>query len=429
MPMPKGFKERLWPILPDVIDYFSTPFVIFDEEGIRDTYEKVDNCLKEIDHRLYFAVKATPIPEILRILQEMGAGFDCSSIGELQIVREELGADGDDIMFSSNNTTSYEFAYAFSNGGCIINFDDISLLDKIPKGDFPETVCFRYNPGARTCGNAIIGEPSEAKYGVTHNQIIEAYAQAQKSGAKKFGLHTMICSNSQDGNYLVDTVQMLAEVASNLHNVLGIQLDFINMGGGLGITYHPDDKNIDIKAMFNDIVDIIQHLGAVTGKEPKLLMEFGRYMTGPHGVLVTTVINTMQKYRKIIGVDASMPANPRPGIYGSYHHITVYGKEDEVEQEVVDIGGSLCEGCDKFAIQRELPIIINGDILIQDDVGAHAIAMGSDYNFRFIPKVLLQKRNEQVVCIRRDRDYDDHMALYADGDYGKTLQTKRRISQ
>lgn len=419
MPMSKDFRARLWPLLPKIIEKFGTPFIIMDEVGICETYQKIDKSLSEIPHRLYFAVKATPIPAILKMQYEMGAGFDCSSVPELKMVRD-LGAIHDDIMFTSNNTSAYEFNEALECGGCIVNFDDITLLRKIPVGKFPDIVCFRYNPGPLRSGNEIIGEPKEAKYGVPDDMIITAYDYARARGARFFGLHTMICSNSTDGSYLIDTVKMLTDVAKRLYDELGIHLGFINMGGGLGIPYRYEETVVNVAQMFTVIKALMKDLGRKTGAVPKLFMEFGRYMTGPHGVLVMKAINVMQKYRKIIGVDASMPANPRPGIYGAHHEITVYGKDEDFPTEVVDVGGSLCEGCDKFAVQRELPVIQEGDILIQDDVGAHSLAMGSDYNFRFIPRVL-SLNDERIACIRRERKYEDHMVLYQGGDFGKTI--------
>jgi len=432
MPMSEDFKKRLESVLPEIIENFGTPFIIMDEQGIRNTYQRIDRCLQDVPHRMYFAVKATPIPRILQMYEQMGAGFDCSSIPELQMVRHFTDVNGEGTMFTSNNTTSIEFAKALKLGtfsnigeeGAIINVDDISLLDKIPSDAFPKTICFRYNPGPRRSGNEIIGKPIEAKYGVPHEEIVEAYRRAQQLGTKSFGLHTMICSNAPDSEYLVDTVQMLRDVAQILFDELGIRLDFINMGGGLGIPYHPNKKEVDIEKMFAEIVEVIKSLGQYTGKIPKLLMEFGRYMTGPHGVLIMKVINRMEKYRTIIGVDASMPCNPRPATYESYHHITVHNKARNLltKTEIVDVGGSLCEGCDKFAVQRVLPVLNVGDTLMQHDVGAHAIAMGGDYNFRFQCQVLLLTTENEVVCIRPEKTYENHMSVYHNEGYGKTIK-------
>jgi len=432
MPMSEDFQERLKSVLSRIIYHFGTPFIIMDEVGIQDTYRRIDKCLKDIPHRMYFAVKATPIPKILQMYSKMGAGFDCSSVPELEMVRQFTDIDGEGTMFTSNNTTTTELTKAlrwgtFSNNGddgAIINLDDVSLLDKIPESIFPETICFRYNPGQRREGNEIIGKPEEAKYGVPHREIVEAYRRAQQLGVKSFGLHTMICSNSPNGGYLVDTVQMLVDVGRLLYDELGIKLEFINMGGGLGIPYHPRDGVVDIDKMFVEIVAIMKNFGKYTGVLPKLLMEFGRYMTGPHGVLVMKVINRMEKYRTVIGVDASMPCNPRPAIYDAYHHITVHGKQQNMltETKIVDVGGSLCEGCDKFAVQRNLPVLDIGDVLLQHDVGAHSIAMGSDYNFRFQCKVLALSPDNKVVCIRPEKTYENHMSVYQNDDYGMTIK-------
>jgi len=424
--MSDGFKERLRVILPEIIRIFKTPFILYDEKGIRQGFKELsENFVGEVPFKEYFAVKATPNPEILKIMKDMGCGFDCSSIPEL-IMARKIGAKPEDIMFTSNNTSLEEFEFALSDGGCILNLDDISMIPKVPV--MPELICFRYNPGKRREGNSIIGHPEEAKYGVPHEHIIDAYAQAKARGAKRFGIHTMICSNELDYGYIVETVRMLERVALMIYRETGIILEFINMGGGIGIPCKPTDELFDVKRMCNEIVSIfkrIQNKYLFDPGKPQLFMELGRYVTGPHGVLVMTVINRMSKYREYIGMDACMNANMRPAIYGAYHHISVFGKDDDEKTEVVDVVGSLCENNDKFAVQRELLIIKKGDILIQEDVGAHGPAMGFNYNGRLRPKELLLRKNGTVECVRREQTNDDYFATLSGGNVGLTFKPYR----
>lgn len=417
MPMSEDFKKRLWPILPEVIKVFPTPFILYDERGIRQGFQRLSESLAGLSFREYFAVKAAPNFYILKIMKDMGCGFDCSSIPELIMVRE-IGAKPEDIMFTSNNTSKQEFEAALSDGGCILNLDDISMIHKIPK--MPELICFRYNPGKRRGGNSIIGKPEESKYGVPHEYIVEAYRLAKKEGAKRFGLHAMICSNELNYEYMVETVKMLEQVASMLDERLGIALEFINIGGGVGIPYKPTDEPFDIEKMSREIISIFGQMQL--NPVPKLYMELGRYMTGPHGVLVMRVINRMKKYRQYVGVDASMSANMRPAIYGAYHHISVFGKDDEKQSEVVDVVGSLCENNDKFAIQRKLPVAQISDILIQEDVGAHGPAMGFNYNGRLRPKQLLLQKDGTVMCTQREQTLEDYFATQKGDGVGEVFK-------
>lgn len=420
MPMLDDFRERLRGILPEIIRVFKTPFILYDEKGIRQGFKKVfENLEGAVPFREYFAVKATPNPEILKIMKSMRCGFDCSSISELVMVRC-IGAKPEDIMFTSNNTSLEEFEVALSDGGCILNLDDISMIPKVPK--MPELICFRYNPGKRRSGNNIIGNPEEAKYGVPHENIVDAYAWAKRCGAKRFGIHTMICSNELNYGYMVETVRMLERVALMLYKELGITLEFINMGGGIGIPHKPTDKPVDIEKMCGEIVSIFRRTEEKYAYAPQLYMELGRYMTGPHGVLVMTAINRMSKYREYVGVDACMNANMRPAIYGAYHHISVFGKDGNKKTEVVDVVGSLCENNDKFAVQRTLPVIKEGDILIQEDVGAHGPAMGFNYNGRLKPKELLWRWGGAVECIRREQTNDDYFATLSGDGVGASFQ-------
>jgi diaminopimelate decarboxylase len=408
MPMSHAFKERLFPVLPNITGHYGTPFHIYDETGIRETGKAVKAAFSGINKfREYYAVKALPNPRILKIMGDMGFGFDCSSIAELRLSRQ-AGGRGDDIMYTSNNTSLEEFLEAAGDGGAILNLDDISLLTKVPV--LPELICFRYNPGARRTGNEIIGTPTEAKYGVSHEQIVEAYRQAQALGAKRFGIHTMLASNELNYQYMVQTAAMLLELIAEITGELAITFEFINIGGGLGIPYKPGIAALDLAAMGREITALFKDFQKAHGYEPALYMESGRYMTGPHGVLVTTAINRKDIYRTYIGVDASMSSLMRPGIYGAYHHIDVLGKEGHPATETVDVVGSLCENNDKFAIQRTLPKIVDGDILVIQDTGAHGIAMGFNYNGNLRPKELLLGTDGKVELIRRAERIEDYFA-------------------
>ncbi len=408
MPISSAFAQRLSKNLPDIADHFGTPFHLYDESGIRETGATLKTAFAQVvQFQEFFAVKALPNPHILHILREMGFGFDCSSIPELILARQ-TGAGGSDIMFTSNNTAPEEFAAALGNGGCILNLDDISLIDKVPY--LPEKVAFRYNPGARRTGNAIIGKPEEAKFGVPHDQLIAAYQHALARGAQHFGLHTMLVSNERDYRYMLETTQMLLNVAMWLRAETGITLDFINIGGGFGIPYRPEDTPLDLAALSHGMTSLLENFGTEYGSVPALYMENGRYLTGRHGVLVTRAINHKDSYRRYIGVDANMSALMRPGMYGAYHHITVHDKHDATELEIVDVVGSLCENNDKFAIQRSLPHIEAGDLLLIHDTGAHGHAMGFNYNGRLRPQELLLRTDGSVTRIRRAETLDDYFA-------------------
>ena len=408
MPMSQSFKDRLFPIVGKIAEHYGTPFHIYDEAGIRETGERLKKAFAGIDgFREYFAVKALPNKRILQIMQEMGFGFDCSSIPEL-IMSRQIGGREEDIMFTSNNTSREEFLFAEQDGGCILNLDDITLIDKVP--NFPELVCFRYNPGPKRTGNVIIGNPVEAKYGVTHDQVVEAYRRARARGASRFGLHTMVASNELDYTYMVETARMVLEIAELVESELGIRFEFVNIGGGFGIPYKPEQSPLDLDAMSGEITALFDSFREKHGYAPRMVMESGRYMTGPHGCLVTTAINHKDIYRKYIGVDACMSALMRPALYDAYHHISVIGKENLPKTEVYDVAGSLCENNDKFAVQRELPPIEEGDLLAIHDTGAHGHAMGFQYNGRLRPKELLLRTDGTVELIRRAETVEDYFA-------------------
>ncbi len=415
MPMSDAFKQRLFNNLDKIADHFGTPFHIYDETGIYETGRAVMSAFSGIDgFREFFAVKALPNPRIMEIMMSMGFGFDCSSVPELVLSRK-IGAGPDDIIFTSNNTSLPEFEAARDDGGCILNLDDISLIDKLP--ELPELICFRYNPGEKRTGNDIIGNPVEAKYGLTHDQMISAYQTVYDRGARRFGLHAMIASNELNYTYMVTTAEMLLELAVEIARQVPVRFEFINIGGGFGIPYRPGDPALDIDTMGKGIAAAFSGFKKGNDYAPKLFIESGRYMTGPHGVLVTRVINHKRIYRTYVGVDASMSALMRPGIYGAYHEISVPGRED-ADRETVDVVGALCENIDKFAVQRVLPKTVEGDLLVVHDTGAHGIAMGFNYNGRLRPKELLLRSDGTVELIRRAETMDDYFATL---DYEKKV--------
>lgn len=421
MPMSPAFEERLFPRLPEIIKYFGTPSHILDEKGIIESAEKLKADFSPIyGFKEFFAVKALPDEAILKIIKKVGFGVDCSSPSEL-ILSRRSGFKGEEIFFSSNNTAPDTFRGALENGGCILNIDDISMVDCV--NPFPELICFRYNPGERRTGNAIIGIPVEAKYGLRHDQIAEGYRKAIARGAKRFGMHTMIVSNERNYEYMVETVRMLLDIMGMVTRELGIKFEFFNIGGGVGIPYQPNDKPFDTPALVKEAKVLIDAFEKQYEYLPRLFTEFGRYITGPHGALVASVINRMSKYREYIGVDTStMSANPRPAIYESaYHHITILdsqGRPRQGNEEVVDVVGPLCENSDKFAKQRTLPRAHVGDIMVQHDTGAHSPAMTSNYNGWLRPQHLLLRADGSVELIRRAETYDD---LFA------TLNFKKKV--
>jgi diaminopimelate decarboxylase len=406
--MSQDFKQRLFPQVNTIAEHYATPFHIYDEKGIRETGEHLKKIFAGVPgFREYFAVKALPNKRIMQIMLDMGFGFDCSSMPEVYMSRE-LGAKPEDIMFTSNNTSPEEFNFAAQDGGCILNLDDISLIDKVP--EFPELICFRYNPGPRRTGNIIIGNPVEAKYGLSHEQVVDAYRKAQQRGAKRFGLHTMVASNELDYTYMVETTRMLLDIAVLLKDELDIELEFINIGRGFGIPAELHEAPLDVDSMAKEITALFDAFKAANAYTPNMYMESGRFMTGPHGCLISKAINFKHIYRDYVGLDACMSALMRPALYGAYHHIDVVGKEDAPKSMTYDVVGSLCENNDKFAIQRELPEIEEGDLLAFHDTGAHGHAMGFQYNGRLRPKELLLRQDGSVELIRREETMEDYFA-------------------
>lgn len=395
--------------IESIIATHPTPFHIYDEKAIRENARK----LKELfswapGFREYFAVKATPNPYILKILKEEGFGTDCSSLPEL-ILSEKIGLPGEYIMFTSNDTPYQEYQKT-KELGAIINLDDISHIPYLEKHvGLPELLCFRYNPGPLRQGNAIIGKPEEAKYGFTKEQLFQGYRMVKDKGVKHFGLHTMIASNELDPYYFIDTAKMLFELVVEIKKTLDIRIEFINIGGGIGIPYKPDQKAVDLSIVSDGIRKAYESMIRPAGLHPlNLYMEMGRMITGPYGYLVTRVRHIKETYKKYVGLDASMANLMRPAFYGAYHHITVMGKQDQNHDQLYDVTGSLCENNDKFAIDRKLPPVEVGDILVIHDSGAHGHAMGFNYNGKLRSAELLLKPDGKVEQIRRAETVEDY---------------------
>ena len=386
-----------------------TPFHIYDEAAILANARRLKRAFQGIHgFKEFFAVKALPNPFIVKILKEEGFGADCSSLPELMLA-ESVGIVGENIMFSSNDTPAEEFAKA-KELGAIINLDDLSHISFLERHvGIPELICFRYNPGTLREGNFIIGRPEEAKYGFTREQIIEGYRRVKDKGASRFGLHTMVASNELDSNYFVETAAMLFDLAIEVHQRVGVRLEFVNIGGGIGIPYRPEQEPVSYERIAEGVAKAYAEKVVANGLAPiKLFMECGRVITGPYGYLVTRVRHLKDTYRKYVGVDACMANLMRPAMYGAYHHITVLGKEDRPAVQKYDVTGSLCENNDKFAIERMLPAVEPGDLLVIHDPGAHGHAMGFQYNGKLRSAELLLREDGEVVQIRRAETPQDY---------------------
>ncbi|MFL5805939.1 MAG: diaminopimelate decarboxylase, partial [Roseiflexaceae bacterium] len=360
---------------------YPTPFYLYDERGIRAGARALQRAFDWApSFKEYFAVKATPNPYILSILRAEGFGADCSSEPEL-LLAERAGIVGEEIMFTSNDTPAHEFRTA-RELGAIINLDDITHLPFLERhAGVPEIISFRYNPGPRRAGNAIIGNPVEAKYGLTYEQLFDAYAAARQKGVRRFGLHAMVASNELDPQYFVETAAMLFDLVVEISRELGIRCEFVNLGGGIGIPYRPEQQPVDLSAVSAGIRQVYERTIAANGLHPLTLsMECGRLITGPHGYLIAAVRHVKRTYKTFVGMDACMADLMRPALYGAYHHITVLGAQQSATDGIYDVTGSLCENNDKFAIDRALPEVDIGDILVFHDAGAHGHAMGFNYN-------------------------------------------------
>lgn len=397
----------------EIIKDYPTPFHIYNEKGIRETVKKFYKAFEWLPgFKNYFAVKANPNPYILNILKEEGMGVDCSSLPEL-VLADKVGFAGEDIMFTSNDTPAGEFKKARSLGA-IINLDDISHIPFLEKeAGIPKVICFRYNPGPfrKHSGNVIIGDPAQAKYGLTKGQLLKAYKVMHDKGVERFGIHTMVVSNELNMGALVETAAMLFDIAVEVYEKLGVKLEFINLGGGIGIPYKPDQEAVNLEELSKKIKNLYEEKIVKNGLDPlKVVMECGRMVAGPHGYLVATVIHEKHIYKDYIGLDACMANLMRPALYGAYHHETILGKENEPLNHTYDVTGSLCENNDKFAIDRKLPKVEIGDILVIHDTGAHGYAMGFNYNGKLRSAELLLQGDGSVKQIRRAETVEDYFA-------------------
>lgn len=397
--------------LETITETYPTPFHIYDERGIREYARKFTSAFSwNRGFKEFYAIKSAPNPYLMKIMREEGFGIDCSSYAEL-VLAEKLGMSGDEIMFTSNDTPAYEYKKAIELGA-IINLDDISHIEYLEKNvGLPQLVCFRYNPGSLKEGNTIIGHPEEAKYGFTREQLFEGYQMLKDKGVTRFGLHTMVASNELDAGYFVETAQILFDLIVEIKERVGISIEFANLGGGIGIPYRPADQPVDLAFMSQGIRKMFQEKIEANGLAPlRLYFESGRAMTGPFGFLVSKVLHIKKTYKQYAGLDSSMANLMRPALYGSYHHITVMGKEYEPHDQVYDVTGSLCENNDKFAINRHLPAMEPGDLVVIHDTGAHGHAMGFNYNGKLRSAELLLRENGEVIQIRRAETLNDYFA-------------------
>ncbi len=397
-----------------LIKEFPTPFYLYDERAIRENMRRFTDSFSAFPKfREHFAVKAMPNPYMLKILAEEGCGADCSSLPELML-SDLAGIKGESVIFTSNETPASEFQYAYEHGN-LINLDDITHIDFLKKalgGRLPKLLCFRYNPGPlKQGGNAIIGKPEEAKYGLTREQLFEAYARCKEEGVERFGLHTMVASNELNPDFFIDTADILFDLCVEIKRRLGIKIEFVDLGGGVGIPYKPEQKAVDLGYVARGIKKIYDEKIIKNDLDPMgIYWECGRPVTGPYGWLITTAIHEKHIYRDYIGVDACMADLMRPGMYGAYHEVTVSGKENAVKDRVYDVVGSLCENCDKFAVRRSLPKIDIGDILIIHDAGAHGRAMGFNYNGKLRAGEVLMRSDGSFKEIRRRETIADYFA-------------------
>jgi len=385
-----------------------TPFYLYDEKAIVENAKAFLGAFSWApDFTDYFAVKACPNPVIIKRLGNLGFGTDCSSMPELYLSLAS-GIPGRNIMFTSNDTPRDEFEKALELGATL-NLDDITHIACLP--GIPERICFRYNPGPERTGNAIIGNPVDAKYGVRSDQIVDCYRIMKKKGVKTFGLHTMVASNELDGHYIVETARMLFALCGRIAKEAGVHISFLDLGGGIGIPYKPEQQAMDINFVSDEIHALYDSMIVQKGLGPvSLAFECGRYITGPFGYLVSTVRHVSHKYKDYVGLDATMADLMRPGMYGAYHHVTVLGKSGEQADHTYDVTGSLCENNDKFAIDRKLPEVKDGDVVVIHDAGAHGYSMGFNYNGKLRHAEYLLGEDGTVRMIRRAETYDDYVS-------------------
>ena len=404
----------------EIIKQYPTPFHIYDEKGIRENARRLNKAFSwNKGYKEYFAVKATPNPYILKILKEEGCGVDCSSLTELML-SECCGFSGSDIMFSSNVTPDEDYKFA-KKLGAYINIDDFTHIEHLDKlCGIPETICCRYNPGGKfEIANQIMDNPGDAKYGFTHDQIIEGFKLLKSKGAKYFGIHAFLASNTVSNAYYPKLARILFELAVEIKEKTGVKFKFINLSGGVGIAYEPDKPQNDIMAIGEGVHKAFDDILVPAGMgDVAIFTELGRYMLAPYGHLITTVKHFKHIYKEYVGVDACACNLMRPAIYGAYHHITVLGKEDQPCDHMYDVTGGLCENNDKFAIDRMLPEIEIGDILAIHDTGAHGFSMGYNYNGKLRSAEILLKEDGTTQLIRRAETPADYFATF---DFSHTV--------
>ena len=410
--------------LDEIIKTYPTPFHLYDEKGMRENMKALKEAFSwNKGYREYFAVKATPNPFLINILREYGCGCDCSSYTEL-LLSDAMGVKGEDIMFSSNDTPREEYELAHKLGA-IINLDDITHIDFLEEtiGEIPETISCRYNPGGLfKISNDIMDNPGDAKFGMTTEQLFEAFKILKAKGAKKFGIHAFLASNTVTNEYYPMLAKVLFEVAVKLEKETGADIEFINLSGGVGIPYKPDQEPNDIRVIGEGVRKVYEEVLVPAGMgDVAIFTELGRFMLAPYGALVTRAIHEKHTYKEYIGVDACAVNLMRPAMYGAYHHITVLGKEDAPCDHKYDVTGSLCENNDKFAIDRYLPKIDMGDILVIHDTGAHGFSMGYNYNGKLKSAEVLLKEDGSTQLIRRAETPADYFATFDCFDIGKKL--------
>ena len=410
----------------EIVKTYPTPFHIYDEKGIRENAKAVKEAFAwNKGFKEYFAVKACPNPFLIRILHEYGVGCDCSSLTELML-SNALGINGHDIMFSSNDTPAEDYEYCAKVGG-IINLDDITHIEFVEEilGKLPETMSCRYNPGGVfQMSNGIMDNPGDAKYGFTTEQLFEGYRILKEKGVKHFGLHAFLASNTVTNEYYPKLAKQLFEVAVQIKEKIGVKLEFINLSGGVGIPYMPEQTGNDIRVIGESVRQVYEEvLVPADMGDVAIYTEMGRFMMGPYGALVTQAIHEKHTHKEYIGVDACAVNLMRPAMYGAYHHITVLGKEEAVCDHKYDVTGSLCENNDKFAIDRMLPEIAMGDYLVIHDTGAHGFAMGYNYNGKLKSAELLLKEDGSVQMIRRAETPKDYFATFDCFDIYEKIRT------
>ncbi|MDO5589557.1 MAG: diaminopimelate decarboxylase [Lachnospiraceae bacterium] len=410
--------------LKEIAKEYPTPFYLYDERGIRNNAKALKDAFSwNKGYKEYFAVKATPNPFLINILREYGCGCDCSSYTELML-SEAIGATGSDIMFSSNDTPEEEFKKA-DELGAIINLDDITHIDFLEKalGHIPETISCRFNPGGLfKISNDIMDNPGDSKYGMKKDQLFEAFKILKAKGAKEFGIHAFLASNTVTNEYYPMLAKILFELAVKLQKETGAHIKFINLSGGIGIPYSPDQEPNDIRVIGEGVRRVYEEVLTPAGMgDVAIYTELGRFMMGPYGALVTKAIHEKHTYKDYVGVDACAVNLMRPAMYGAYHHITVMGKEKKPCNCKYDVVGSLCENNDKFAIDRMLPEIEKGDLLFIHDAGAHGFAMGYNYNGKLKCAEFLLKEDKSVQLIRRAETAADYFATFDCFDIGEKL--------